>query len=157
MGGLDRRAEVQALVLRLLDQHDGLERADVVDALLLARRRDLGLIRPVVELHLRDPGDLAHLAEIELDLLEMLGEIDRLQKVDVSADCHRVLESSRVTVTPRLESYKGSTCAWEGHSAEISPFRGIILRRGRRASRRARRPTRRRARATRRARRRGAA
>src|SRR3954469_5173180 len=92
-GGLDRGAEVQALVLGLLDQHHGLERFHVVDALLLALGRDLGLVRPVVELHLRDPGDLAHLTEIELDLLEVLGKVHRLQKINVSADCHHVLIS----------------------------------------------------------------
>ena len=70
--GLDRGAEVQALVLGLLDQHHGLERVDVVDPLLLALGRDLRLVRPVVELHLRDPGDLADLAEVELDLVQVL-------------------------------------------------------------------------------------
>src|SRR5205085_1301783 len=77
-GRVDRRAEVETLVFRLLDEHDRLERVDVVDALLLALRRNLGLVRPVVELHLRDPGDLADLAEVELDLVQVLGEVDRL-------------------------------------------------------------------------------
>ena len=53
-GRVDRGAEVQALVLRLLDQHHGLDRVHVVDPLLLALGRDLRLVRPVVELHLRD-------------------------------------------------------------------------------------------------------
>src|SRR5207249_7705395 len=66
--GVDRGAEVEALVLRLLDEHDRLERLDVVDPLLLALRRDLRLVRPVIELHLGDACDLADLAEIELDL-----------------------------------------------------------------------------------------
>src|SRR5204863_5792703 len=70
-GRIDRRAEVEALVLGLLDQHHGLERIDVVDPLLLALGRDLRLVRPVVELHLRDARDLANLAEIELDLVEL--------------------------------------------------------------------------------------
>src|SRR5262249_872592 len=77
-GSLDRRAEIQAFVLRLLDQHHGLEGIHVVDALLLALRRDLSLVRPVVELHLRDAGDLANLTEIELHLVQMLGQVDRL-------------------------------------------------------------------------------
>src|SRR5204862_663747 len=85
---VDPRAEVQALVLRLLDQHHGLERLDVVDALLLALSRDLGLVRPVIELHLRDARDLAHLAEVELDLAEMLSEVDRLEEIDLPWDCH---------------------------------------------------------------------
>src|SRR5213082_1385015 len=84
-GGLDRRAEVQTLVLRLLDQHHGLERVDVVDALLLALGRDLGLVRPIVELHLRDPGDLADLAEVQLDLVEVLSQIYWLEKIYLSA------------------------------------------------------------------------
>src|SRR4051794_10104574 len=92
--GLDGGTKVQALVLGLLDEHHGLEGVHVVDALLLTLGRDLGLVGPVVELHLRDPGDLAHLAEIELDFLEVLGEVHRLQKVDVSADWHHVLKSS---------------------------------------------------------------
>src|SRR5215831_2939301 len=80
-GGLDRRAEVEALVLGLLDQHHGLERVDVVDALLVALGRDLGLVRPVVELHLRDAGDLTDLPQVELDLVEVLGEVDRLEEI----------------------------------------------------------------------------
>src|SRR6266511_6308842 len=76
--GLDRRAEIQALVLRLLDQHHGLEGVDVVDALLLTLRRDLRLVRPVVELHLGDPGDLTDLTQIELDLRQVVGQIYRL-------------------------------------------------------------------------------
>src|SRR5581483_1222976 len=87
-GGVDRRAEVQALVLRLLDEHHGLERVDVVDPLLLALRRDLRLVRPVIELHLRDARDLAHLSEIELDLVEMLGQVYRFEKIDLPADRH---------------------------------------------------------------------
>ena len=75
---LDRSSEVQALVLRLLDQHHGLDRVHVVDPLFPALRRDLGLVRPVVELHLRDARDLANLTEVELDLVEVLRQIDRL-------------------------------------------------------------------------------
>ena len=71
-GGVDRGAEVHALVLGLLDQHHGLDRVHVVDPLLLALRRDLRLVRPVVELHLRDAREATHLAEIQLDLVEML-------------------------------------------------------------------------------------
>ena len=85
---VDRRAEVQALVLRLLDQHHGLDRVDVVDPLLPPLGRDLGLVRPVVELHLRDPRDLAHLAEVELELVQMLGEVYRFQKVHLPAERH---------------------------------------------------------------------
>ena len=69
---VDRGAEVQALVLALLDQHHRLDRVHVVDPLLLALGRDLRLVRPVVELHLRDAGEPADLAEVELDLVEML-------------------------------------------------------------------------------------
>ena len=54
LSSFDGSAEVQALVLRLLDQHDRLERVDVVDPLLVSLRRDLSFVRPVVELHLRD-------------------------------------------------------------------------------------------------------
>src|SRR5207302_10297660 len=85
---VDRSAEVQALVLGLLDQHHRLERVDVVDPLLLALRRNLRLVRPVVELHLRDTGDLADLAQVELHLVEVLSEIDGLEQVDLSTDCH---------------------------------------------------------------------
>src|SRR5207302_1502106 len=85
---VDRRSEVQPLVLRLLDQHYGLERVDVVDALLLALRRDLGLVGPVVELHLRNSRDLANLAEIELELVEVRREIDRFEKVDLPCESH---------------------------------------------------------------------
>src|SRR6185312_11188461 len=53
-GSLDRCGEVQPLVLRLLDEHHGLDGVDPVDPLLPALRRDLRLVRPVVELHLRD-------------------------------------------------------------------------------------------------------
>src|SRR5439155_24450473 len=87
-GSVDRGAEVQALVLGLLDQHHRLERLDVVDPLLLALGGDLRLVRPVVELHLRDAGDLAHLAEVELDLVQMLREIDRLEKIYLPAYRH---------------------------------------------------------------------
>src|SRR5215468_11972322 len=82
-GGLDRRAEVEPLVLGLLDQHHGLERVHVVDPLLLALGRDLGLVRPVVELHLRDAGNRTDLAEVQLDLVEVLSEVDRLEELDV--------------------------------------------------------------------------
>src|SRR5205085_5786471 len=68
---LDRRAEVETLVLRLLDQHDGLEGLGVVQPLLAAARRDLRLQRPVVELHLGDPGDAADLPERQLELVQM--------------------------------------------------------------------------------------
>src|SRR4051794_33483168 len=42
--GVDRGAEVQALVLGLLDQHHGLDGVHVVDPLLLALGRDLRLV-----------------------------------------------------------------------------------------------------------------
>src|SRR6266542_4211963 len=87
--GVDRCSEVQTLVLGLLDQHDRLERVDVVDPLLLALGRDLRLVRPVVELHLRDPRDLAHLAQVQLHLVEVLSEINRLEEIDLSAYWHR--------------------------------------------------------------------
>src|SRR5919201_604366 len=83
-----RSAEAQALVLRLLDQHDRLERVDVVDPLLLALRRNLRLVRPVIELHLRDTGDLADLPQVELDLVQMLDEVDRLEEGHFSAHWH---------------------------------------------------------------------
>jgi hypothetical protein len=87
---VDRGPEVQTLVLRLLDQHDRLEGVDVVDALLLPLGGNLGLVRPVVELHLRDARDLTDLPEVELDLLEVLCEVDRFEEVYLSADCHRL-------------------------------------------------------------------
>src|SRR5205085_523494 len=82
-GGVDRGAEVEAFVLRLLDQHHRLDRVHVVDPLLLALRRDLRLVRPVVELHLRDARKPAHLAQVELDLVEVLCEIDWLEQIYV--------------------------------------------------------------------------
>src|SRR5205809_7310664 len=85
---LDCRAEVQALVLGLLDQHHGLERVHVVDALLLSLGGDLGLVRPVVQLHLRDPSHLAHLAEVELDLVQMIDQVYRFQEVNLSRERH---------------------------------------------------------------------
>src|SRR5213082_3783891 len=90
----DRRAEVQALVLRLLDQHHGLEGVDVVDPLLPALGGDLRLVRPVVELHLRDAGDLADLTQVELDLVEVLREIDGFEKIDLPAYRHYALTAS---------------------------------------------------------------
>ena len=78
--GLDRRAEAHSLVLALLDQQHRLDRVDVVDPLLLALGRDLRLVRPVVELHLRDAGEAANLAQVELDLVEVLGHVDRLER-----------------------------------------------------------------------------
>src|SRR5207244_1815580 len=91
---VDRRAEVQALVLRLLDQHHGLEGVDVVDPLLLALGGDLRLVRPVVELHLRDAGDLADLTQVELDLVEVLREIDGFEKIDLPTYRHYALTAS---------------------------------------------------------------
>src|SRR6266511_3627109 len=85
---LDRRGEVEALVLALLDQHDGLDRVHVVDPLLLALRRDLRLVRPVVELHLRDARHLAHLAEVELDLVEVLRDVYWFKQIDMPRDSH---------------------------------------------------------------------
>src|SRR6266536_4490441 len=64
-GRVDRGAEIQTLVLGLLDQHDRLEGIDVVDPLFFALGGDLCLVRPVVELHLRNARDLADLTEIE--------------------------------------------------------------------------------------------
>ena len=60
--GVDRGAEIEALVLCLLDQHHGLDCAHVVDPLLLAFRWNLGLVRPVIKLHLGDARDRADLA-----------------------------------------------------------------------------------------------
>src|SRR5581483_1737311 len=80
---VDRRSEVETLVLRLLDQHHRLERVHVVDPLLLALRRNLRLVRPVVELHLRDSRNPADLAQVQLDLVEMFREIDWLQQLDL--------------------------------------------------------------------------
>src|SRR2546421_5337435 len=88
--GFDRRAQVQSLVLRLLDQHDRLERVDVVDALLLTLCRDLRLVRPVVQLHLRNPCDLADLPEIKLHLRQMIGEIYRFKEVYLPTDSHEM-------------------------------------------------------------------
>src|SRR5215210_3180480 len=87
-GGLDRGPEIEALVLGLLDQHHSLERLDVVDPLLLALRRDLRLVRPVVELHLRDARDLADLPEVELDLVQVLREVDGLENVHLCVVSH---------------------------------------------------------------------
>src|SRR4029079_10798268 len=67
---------------------DRLDRINVVDPLLLALRRDLGLVRPVVELHLRDACDLSDLTQIELDLLQVLGQIYRFKQVNVPWNCH---------------------------------------------------------------------
>src|SRR5919201_5688475 len=73
---LDRRGEVEALVLGLLDQHHELERVRVVEALLAAARRDARAERPVVELHLRDASDPADLAEGQLELVEVLRQVE---------------------------------------------------------------------------------
>src|SRR5207253_2509609 len=80
---------------------------------LLAFGRDLGLVRPVVELHLRDPGDLADLPEVELDLVEMLCQIDGFEKIDLPAACHSALAAS---LTPP-ESYKAPPLLLEGCAA----------------------------------------
>jgi hypothetical protein len=45
-------------------------------------------VRPVVELHLRDACDLADLAQVELDLVEVRGEIDRLEQISLCAWRH---------------------------------------------------------------------
>ena len=119
----DRRAEVQALVLGLLDQHHGLERLDVVNPLLLAFGRDLGLVRPVVELHLRDPGDLANLAEIELDLVEMLGEVDGLENVHLCVVSHADPFIGGYD-DPSGRTYTPFSPVWE----EIRPENGRIRR-----------------------------
>src|SRR5919108_124798 len=107
--GLDRCAEIQALVLSLLDQHHGLERVHVVDALLLALGRDLRLVRPVVELHLRDPRDLADLAEVELDLVEVLRDVDRLEELGRLVVHHK--GSFRLCLT--FKSYSDLLRVWE--------------------------------------------
>src|SRR3954451_14065995 len=125
-GGFDRRAEGQTLVLRLLDQHHGLERVNVVDALLLALGRNLGLVRPVVELHLRDPRDLADLAEVELHLVEVLCEIYRFKQVHLSADRH-IDTFSPVGSNPLRSSYRALPLVCEEGSAETSPERGKFL------------------------------
>src|SRR6185437_3029819 len=135
----DGGAEVQALVLRLLDQHHGLERVDVVDPLLLALGGNLGLVRPVVELHLRDPGDLADLPEVQLDLAEVVGQIDRFEKIDLPAHRHR--PSPRRVLT--LASYKAHAILWEERAAVSQRWVALRLRRGpRRGRRRGRRPSR---------------
>src|SRR5436305_2420925 len=125
-GGLDRRPEVQTLVLRLLDQHHGLERVDVVDALLLALGRNLGLVRPVVELHLGDPCDLADLAEVELHLREVVCEIYRFKQVHLSADRH-IDTFSPVGSNPLRSSYRAQPPVCEEASAETSPEWGNFL------------------------------
>src|SRR2546421_2175332 len=99
---LDCRTEVQALVLGLLDQHHGLERVHVVDALFLTLGRNLGLVGPVVQLHLRDPRDLADLAQVELDLVEMGGNVDRLQEIGRLFVHHRLPPAGNVA---SVESY----------------------------------------------------
>src|SRR2546430_422719 len=101
---LDCRAEVQALVLGLLDQHHGLERVHVVDALLLPLGGNLGLVGPVIQLHLRDPRDLADLAQVELDLVEMLGNVDRLQEFSRLVVHHGLPPARNVAC---VESYTG--------------------------------------------------
>src|SRR5437588_7885500 len=106
---VDRSAEVEPLVLGLLDQHDRFEGLDVVDALLLALGRNLGLVRPVIELHLRDARDLAHLPEVELDLAEMLSEVDRLEKIDLPWDCHFARLFVPWTLTPRFKDIQGES------------------------------------------------
>src|SRR5205807_9733172 len=119
---IDRRTEVETFVLGLLDQHDGLERLDVIDALLFPLRRNLRLVRPVVELHLRDACDLTHLPEIELDLVEMLRQIDRLQEIDLPARRHRPpFHSPRVPCVSKV--YNSRLISGRG-SLEISPLRG---------------------------------
>jgi len=75
----DRRAEIEPLVLRLLDQHDRLQSVGVVEALLASARRDRRFDGPVVELHLGDPRDAADLAERELQLVEVPGEVERFE------------------------------------------------------------------------------
>src|SRR5205085_2881367 len=125
----DRRTEVQALVLRLLDQHHGLESVDVVDPLLLPLRRDLRLVRPVVELHLRDPGNLADLPKVELDLFEMLRQIDGFEKVDLSTDRQSALASP---ILPPAGSYKARKPLMEGALRETrAALRVARLVRGR--------------------------
>src|SRR5262249_9519246 len=64
------------------------EGVHVVDALLPSLGRDLRFVRPAVELHLRDAGDLTDLAQIELDLVEVLREVDRLEQVYMSRHRH---------------------------------------------------------------------
>src|SRR4051812_39042329 len=110
---LDRGAEVQAFVLCLLDQHHSLEGVDVVDPLLLALRRDLRLVRPVVELHLRNPGDRAALAEVQLDLVEVVHQIDGFEKIDLPADRHYATPSPRWVLTP-AQSYRDPALLLEG-------------------------------------------
>ena len=80
---VDGGRQREAAVLRLLDQEHGLDRGHVVRALLAAVGRDLRLLRPVVELHLRDAGDLADLAERQLQPEQMVAHVDRLEEVGV--------------------------------------------------------------------------
>ena len=65
---LDRRLRERPLSLPCLISITVSTRVEVVEPLLLALRGDARLRRPVVELHLRDAGDLADLAEGELEL-----------------------------------------------------------------------------------------
>src|SRR5438034_1572170 len=123
-GGADRGPEIEALVFRLLDQHHGLERIDVVDALLLALRRDLGLVGPVVELHLRDPRDLTDLAQVELDLPEVLGQIDRLEEIDLSARGHRCPFCDGLPRSPLVRRYTALIPHREGRTQKSRSFGG---------------------------------
>ena len=90
--------------------------------LLLALRRDLRLVRPVVELHLRDARDLADLAQVELDLVEVLGEVDRFEQIDLP---RRPCDSSdRATPSSSSGSSSGSGLDLSGSpgSAASAPF-----------------------------------
>src|SRR5437870_13251441 len=101
------------------------EGVDVVDPLLPALGGDLRLVRPVVELHLRDPGDLADLPEVELDLVEMLCQIDGFEKIDLPAACHCALAAS---LTPPA-GYKAPPLLLEGCAAVTQ--RSLTARRAR--------------------------
>jgi len=65
---------------RLLDQHDRPQRFDVVEPLLVPLRGNTRLVRPVVELHLRDPRRPADLTDRELDRLEPSTEREHVAK-----------------------------------------------------------------------------
>jgi hypothetical protein len=65
----------------------------------------LSLVRPVIELHLRDAGDLADLPQVQLNLVEVIGEVDGLEEVDLSADWHAVTVFLWVARKPLVERY----------------------------------------------------
>src|SRR5207344_676632 len=129
-------------------------------ALLPPFGRDVRLVRPVVELHLRDSRDLADLAEIELELVQMLGDIVRFEELgSLAVDNSTSLGEMRqppLKVIPlffefvkrerlRSEASASRPCLLQARPKELRPP-------PRRRRRRLRSPTRPRARCWRRAR-----